>query len=283
MKLETLIFMPVLAAGGLKSIPVERIKKCEKFDEILPAGDWEMIVGLMVWTEGPEWWNDQLVFSDTRLGKIFSWHPVTRKVGIVLENSGYSRGATVETGIWLEPGSNGLKYNPITEELLICQHGNRAISALNKAGNLRRIISNGPNGNPLNSPNDVVVHEKTGDIYFTDPIFGKMTYNANIWLGNMVDVPEQDKPGFSGVYKVDGRSGKVTLINKEMKQPNGIGITSDNKLIVAHCNETKWEWWTWKLHEDGSQGPMEVLIDGSDALSGQVNTIVIYMCNFQNY
>ena len=39
-------------------------------NSILPEGEWEMILGQMVWTEGPAWWNDQLVFSDTILGKL---------------------------------------------------------------------------------------------------------------------------------------------------------------------------------------------------------------------
>ena len=74
---------------------------------------------------GPAWWNDKLVFSDTRLGKIFSWNPKTKQVGIVLELAGNKNR---NTGIVLEPFSNGLKYNPITDELLICEHGNRGIS-----------------------------------------------------------------------------------------------------------------------------------------------------------
>ena len=30
----------------------------------------------------------------------------------------------------MEPFSNGLKYNPINDELLICEHGNRGISGM---------------------------------------------------------------------------------------------------------------------------------------------------------
>ena len=81
-----------MTPGGLPSPPCKRIKKCEKYDSILPEGEWEMLLNAMVWTEGPAWWNDQLVFSDTRLGKIFSWDPVTKKVGVVLERSGFDQG-----------------------------------------------------------------------------------------------------------------------------------------------------------------------------------------------
>ena len=127
-----------------------------------------------------------------------------------------------------------LQYNPLTDELLICQHGNRAVAALDQSGNIRKIATAGPDGKPFNSPNDITVHLPTGDIYFTDPVFGKMTVNANILRGNMHEMPELDNPGFSGVYRLEAKTGKVTLIEKEMQQPNGIGITIDNKLIVAY-------------------------------------------------
>ena len=74
---------------------------------------------------GPAWWKDELVFSDTRLGKMFSWNSKTKQVEVVLEIAGNNYR---NTGTVLEPFSNGLKYNPITDELFICEHGNRGIS-----------------------------------------------------------------------------------------------------------------------------------------------------------
>ena len=67
-----------MTPGGLPSPPVRRLVKCNKYDAILPDGQWEMILNAMVWTEGPAWWEGKLVFSDTRLGKIFSWDPEYR-------------------------------------------------------------------------------------------------------------------------------------------------------------------------------------------------------------
>ena len=58
-----------------------------------------------------------------------------------------------------------------------------------------------------------------------------MTLNANILRGNMHEMPELDNPGFSGVYRVNSKTGKVSIVETEMQQPNGIGITPDNKLI----------------------------------------------------
>ena len=110
------------------------------------------------------------------MGKIFSWDPETRKTGVTLENAGNDN---KETSTWLEPFSNGLLYNPNTEELFICEHGNRGIKALNSKGQLRQVTSLEW---ILNSPNDLTLHKTTGDIFFTDPIFGKMTFNHSYYI-----------------------------------------------------------------------------------------------------
>ena len=60
------------------------------------------------------------------------------------------------------------------------------------------------------------VHKTTGDIFFTDPVFGKMTLNANILRGNMHEMPELDNPGFSGVYRVNSKTGEVSIVETEI-------------------------------------------------------------------
>ena len=140
-----------MTPGGMPSPPHREVGDLRPF---LVEGDWEMILNAMVWTEGmifnlnkgkntvrpvrrqseieilgPGWWNGKLVFSDTRLGKVFSWDPKTQLVGVEVELAGNDDG---NTGVWMEPFSNGLKYNPLTDELLICEHGNRGISGSDK-------------------------------------------------------------------------------------------------------------------------------------------------------
>ena len=123
------------------------------------------------------------------------------------------------------------------------------------------------NGKPFNSPNDVAVH-KSGDFYFTDPIFGKMTLNANILRGNMHEMPELDNPGYSGVYRYNSRTGETKLVEKNMVVPNGIAIAED-RLVVSYCNQTRWEWWEWDIHADGNLSKPRTLIDLSGKISGQ--------------
>jgi len=257
-----------MTPGGMPSPPTKQIVVDKRYEALVGEGDWEMILNVMVWSEGPTWWQDKLVFSDTRLEKIYSWDPKTELTDVVLEKAGYGIDPVVDTHLWMEPGSNGLAANPHTGELVICQHGSRALAALSPEGVIRKLVTKTSHG-PLNSPNDVAVHKTTGDIFFTDPVFGKQTVNNNLIRGNMGGAPELDTPGFSGVYRYNPKTEEVTLINNEMQQPNGIGITPDNELIVAYCNETVWQWWKWQLDEDGSvAGEKTIFIDGKETMSG---------------
>ena len=70
-------------------------------------------------------------------------------------------------------------------------------------------------------------------------------------------------------FRYNPKTQETTLINNEMRQPNGDGVTPDNELIVAYCNETVWQWWKWPLNEDGSvAGEKTIFIDGKDVMGG---------------
>ena len=72
-------------------------------------------------------------------------------------------------------------------------------------------------GKPLNSPNDVVV-KSDGSIWFTDPPFGI--------LGNYeghVATPELP----TNVYRVDGKTGKATVVAGDINRPNGLCFSPD--------------------------------------------------------
>ena len=102
------------------------------------------------------------------------------------------------------------------------------------------------------------VHPRTGDIYFTDPIFGRMTFNANNARGNLEEIPGLDQPGFSGVYQYHAKSGITTLVTKDIVTPNGIAISGD-RLIVSNCNVTSQELWEFDIMEDGSVSESRLL------------------------
>ena len=79
-----------------------------------------------------------------------------------------------------------------------------------------------------------------------------MTLNANILRGNMHEMPELDNPGFSGVYRVNSKTGEVSIVETEMQQPNGIGITPDNKLIGKGLKLIRLLFFTKKTRRDHS-------------------------------
>ena len=77
------------------------------------------------------------------------------------------------------------------------------------------------NGKRLNSPNDVVV-KSDGSIWFTDPTFGL--------LGNYEGYkaePEID----ANVYRIDGVTGKATIVAEGVLGPNGLCFSPDEKIL----------------------------------------------------
>lgn len=106
-------------------------------------------------------------------------------------------------------------------------------------------------GKRLNSPNDLVF-KSNGDLYFTDPPFG---------LPKAFDDPAKELP-FQGVYRL-ARDGRVTLLSKEAKAPNGIGFSpGESKLYVADSGRALW--FVFDVQPDGTLGPAKVFFDGSE-------------------
>lgn len=100
---------------------------------------------------------------------------------------------------------------------------------------LRAIIRVAPNGEykvladrfegkKFNSPNDVVLGPD-GALYFTDP-------NMDLVAG------EKQELSFQGVFRLDG-AGKVTLLTKELSQPNGLAFSADGKKLYVDDSEQR--------------------------------------------
>ena len=205
------------------------------------------------WTEGPLWLpsENKLIFSDIPNNVIFEW---TEKHGtkLYLKPSGYM-GKEKRGG---ETGSNGLLLSP-EGELILCQHGDRRMAKMN--ANLSSpkadftTLADNYNSKKLNSPNDAVFHEN-GDLYFTDPPYG---------LELNVDDPTKELD-FQGVYKVD-KTGKITLLTKELSRPNGIAFSPDyKKLYVANSDPDKAIWMVYDVDENGLLKNGKLFFDVTD-------------------
>jgi gluconolactonase len=192
------------------------------------------------WTEGPLWLpgENKLIYSDIPKNSIFEWSVEGGKK-LYLKPAGYT-GFVEREG---EPGSNGLLLSP-DGKLVLCQHGDRRMAMMDaRISNPKAeftTLADSFDGKKLNSPNDAVFH-KNGDLYFTDPPYG-LEQNEND--------PAKELE-FQGVYKLD-KSGKLTLLTKELSRPNGIAFSPDyRKLYVANSDPERAIWMVYNVDKNG--------------------------------
>jgi gluconolactonase len=224
-----------------------------RFDKIVPKDAVvEKLADGFAWVEGPVWnrAGGFLLFSDVPNNSIFKWKP-GESVSLFLKPSGYT-GAEPFPG--REPGSNGLAFDS-QGRLVMCQHGDRRISRLEKDGKFTTLVDRYM-GKRINSPNDLVF-KSNGDLYFTDPPFG---------LPKAFDDPGREID-FCGVYRLS-KDGQLTLLTKEAQAPNGIAFSPDEKtLFVSDSRRTLWL--AFDVKADGTLSKDRVLFDGSELRKGK--------------
>jgi gluconolactonase len=218
------------------------------FDRLVPTGVIvERIVNGRKWVEGPVWNRKEryLLFSDVPTNSVIKWQP-GKGTSVFLEPSGYT-GKIRFKGI--EPGSNGLAFDG-ENRLLLAAHGDRRIARLT-SGKLSTLVDRFE-GKRINSPNDLVV-KSNGDIYFTDPPFG---------LPKSYRDPRKELP-FQGVYRYS-RNGKLTLLTKEIKAPNGIAFSPDErKLYISNADPLSAVWLSFDVKGDGTINNGSILFDAT--------------------
>ncbi len=241
-------------------VNVEVIRKNSGIDAIVgPNPKIFKLADGFQFTEGPVWVNADggyLLFSDPNANIIYKYSK-GGKLSIFRRPSGYIRSDIDEYG---QPGSNGLTLDA-QGRLTINQHGNHAITRLEKNG-AETVLADNYQGKRLSSPNDLV-YKSDGSLYFTDPPFG---------LPKFYDDPRKELP-YSGVFRLS-RDGKLTLVNNELKGPNGIAFSPDEKyLYVGNWDPQKKVVMRYEVQADGSLANGKVFFDmtpapGEDALDG---------------
>lgn len=224
------------------------LKVSGALDAIVPA-DYkiEKLAGGFVFTEGPLWVREggpYLLFSDVRGNAIYKWTPgSTQAVDFkkpVLE------GDVPEGSL---AGSNGLTLNS-QGRLMICEHGNRRISRIEKDGTQTAVV-NSYNGKRLNSPNDLT-YKSDGWLYFTDPPYG---------------LPKQDEDpqkelDFNGVFRLSPDEKTLELLTGDQTRPNGIAFSPDEKtLYVANSDAGHKVWMAYDVQGDGKIANGRVFYD----------------------
>ena len=220
-----------------------------RLDRLLPPGAaLEKIADGFAWVEGPAWnrRGGYLLFSDIPNNAIFRWQEGAG-VSLFLKPSGYT-GATPFAG--REPGSNGLTFDA-AGRLVVCEHGDRRITRLEPDGR-KTVLADRYEGRRLNSPNDLVFRSN-GDLYFTDPPFGlPKAFNDS---GKELD--------FSGVYRLSA-DGRLTLLTREIKAPNGIAFSPDEKtLYVTDVDPSRPAWLAYDVKVDGTIANGRVFFDAA--------------------
>ena len=200
------------------------------------------------WVEGPVWnkKGGYLLFSDIPNNSIFKWQE-SAEVSLFLKPSGYSGSAPFEGR---EPGSNGLTFDS-TGRLVLCEHGDRRITRL-EDDKRKTTLADRYEGKRLNSPNDLVFRSN-GDLYFTDPPFG---------LPKAFDDPRKELD-FNGVYRLT-TTGKLTLLTKDIKAPNGIAFSPEEKILyVSNADPNRAVWMAFDVKDDGTLANGRLFFDAT--------------------
>jgi gluconolactonase len=178
-----------------------------RFDAIKPPGNAavERLYNGCRWSEGPVWFGDMrvLLWSDIPNNRILKWDEETGDVSVFRKPSDYANGNTRDR----------------QGRLVTCEHGGRQVTRTEHDGTLTVICNRfgGVDGKPLNSPNDVVV-KSDGSIWFSDPAFGI--------LGNYEG--HKASPELpTNVYRVDGKTGRATVVAGDINFPNGLCFSPD--------------------------------------------------------
>lgn len=218
--MKSALFFSLAAITAFAAEPVPEFKgSIERldpaFDALLaPDAKIEVLASGFNWSEGPVWKDGGIVFSDVPENTVFGWKEGEKAASVVLKPSGSLNGKDGQ-------GSNGLAVDA-QGRLVLCQHGERRVARLEKDGSFTAIADRFE-GKRFNSPNDLVI-AKSGIVYFTDPPYG---------LKKGTDQPELD---FHGIFAVDA-SGKVSLIDKAVRFPNGIALSPDEKTLYVAVSD----------------------------------------------
>ena len=160
------------------------------------------------WSEGPVWFGDGrfVLWSDIPNDRILKWEEETGAVSIFRKPSNFANGHTRDR----------------QGRLIGCEHGGRRVVRTEYDGSIT-VLMDSFQGRRLNSPNDVVV-KSDGSIWFTDPAFGIMgTYGGH-------PAPAQLP---LNVYRIDGATGEATAVAVDLRAPNGLAFSPDEKILYV--------------------------------------------------
>jgi gluconolactonase len=217
-KLRIFLAAALLAAAGLALIHVyaAESKRTFSLDPLLP--EFSKLIAPQAklvtvatgfgFTEGPIWDPGGFLWvSDETLNKIYK---------VQMDGSKKSH---IDLG---DPDGNTLERNG---HLIDCASVLRAIISISRDNGEYTVLADRYQGKRFNSPNDVVVGPD-GALYFTDP-------TLDLPQGQAQEIP------FQGVYRLGRDEAAVTLLTRELTQPNGLAFSPDGKHFYVDDSEQR--------------------------------------------
>jgi gluconolactonase len=188
--------------------------------------------------EGPAWSRENfVVFSDIPRNKLIKLTP----------------GEGVEDLRTDSGGANGNTYDA-AGRLYTCLGRSRRVVREDRKGHIE-ILADRWQGKRLNAPSDIAVR-KDGEIYFTDPAFGRQQ-----------DTRELD---FYGVYHIP-RKGPLEVVAKPAGRPHGIALSPNGRMLyVTNADERNVR--AYDLDKTGAASNERVLIAAIPGVPSGIRT-----------
>ena len=191
-------------------------------DLIAPDAPIERVAGGLVFTEGPVWRKNELLFSDIPNDRIARWRRLAEGPELTTFAKGMSNGLTLDR----------------QGRVLAAEHYGRRVTRVAEDGT-RTVLAERFQGKRLNSPNDIVV-KSDGSIYFTDPPYGVHRVPAGTvrppeWWTRPIDGKEQSA---HGVYRITP-DGTLHLLVDDFALPNGLAFSPDESVLYIDDSARK--------------------------------------------
>jgi gluconolactonase len=159
-------------------------------------------------TEGPVWFGDLrcLLWSDIPNDRMMKWEEETGAVSLFRKPSHYANGNTRDR----------------EGRLVTCEMDAQRLTRTEPDGMIT-VLAETFDGKKLTGPNDVVV-KSDGSIWFSDNGAG---IRGN-YLGHKA-TPELPYR----VYRIDARTGEITIAVGDMRRPNGLAFSPDERRLYV--------------------------------------------------
>jgi gluconolactonase len=161
------------------------------------------------WAEGPAYFpaGRYLVWSDIPNDRIMRFDETDGSVSVFREPCFNANGNTTDA----------------EGRLVTAEHRGRRITRTEHNGTIT-VLADRFEGKRFNSPNDVVV-KSDGSVWFTDPTYGI----DSDYEGDKAD----SEIGASNVYRIDPKSGAITVVVRDRVRPNGLAFSADEKILYV--------------------------------------------------